>query len=66
MENTKRTEQPEVAYDGTYYSVVKGTGRRWLAVDKFNGAVLDWGSRSCMVMYASAINHNKARQEVSR
>jgi hypothetical protein len=51
------------AYDGTYYAVVKGTGRKWLVVDKFSGAVLDSGIRSCMVMYASAINRNKELRE---
>jgi hypothetical protein len=63
--NTKRGTEA-VAFDGTYYSVVQGTGRRWLVVDKLSGAVLDEGTRSCMVMFASAINRNKERQEVSR
>lgn len=60
------TNERTVAYDGTYYTVVKGTGRRWLVVDKFNGAVIDEGTRSCAVMFASFVNRNKELQEVSR
>lgn len=63
--NTKRGTEA-VAFDGAYYAVVRGTGRRWLTVDKCSGAVLDWGSRSCMVMYASAINRTKEIREEGR
>lgn len=52
-----------VAYDGTYYSVVKGTGRRWLVIDKFNGAVIDASIRSSAVYFASALNTLKTRRE---
>lgn len=64
--DTTGTGREAVAFDGAYYAVVKGTGRRWLTVDKRNGAVLDWGSRSCMVMYASAINRTKELREAGR
>jgi hypothetical protein len=55
-----------VAFDGTYYSVVKGTGRRWLVVDKFSGAVIDEGTRSCAVMFASFVNRTKELREGGR
>lgn len=62
---TKRGTEA-VAFDGTYYQVVKGAGRRWLVVDKFNGAVIDEGSRSCAVMFASFVNRTKELREVGR
>jgi hypothetical protein len=55
-----------VAFDGTYYAVVKGTGRRWMVVDKFSGAVIDEGTRSCAVMFASAVNRTKELREAGR
>jgi hypothetical protein len=61
-----KNEGGAVAFDGTYYAVVKGTGRRWMVVDKFSGAVIDEGTRSCAVMFASAINQNKVRREGGR
>jgi hypothetical protein len=55
-----------IAFEGTYYKVEKGRGRQWLVIDKFSGAVLDSGIRSCMVMYASAINRMKENREMGR
>ena len=63
--NTKRGAEA-VAFDGAYYSVVRGAGRRWLVVDRFNGAVLDEGTRSCMVMFASFVDRTKELREASR
>ena len=55
-----------MAFDGTYYSVVKGAGRRWLVVDKFSGAVVDEGTRSCAVMFGAFLNRSKELREVGR
>lgn len=66
MNTTNETERGAVAFEGTYYTVVKGTGRRWLVVDKFNGAVVDDGTRSCAVTFASFLNRTKELREVGR
>jgi hypothetical protein len=65
--NTERgAKDTAVAFDGAYYAVVQGTGRRWLVVDKLNGAVLDEGTRSCMVMFASFVDRTKELREAGR